>query len=184
MANRSKKTVLSARIEPYLKDGLELYARLRGKKIVEALEETLEEVQQGFRVRNPFRADGNTFETKVALSTLIAWIWSDEPILYRLRLGFMGSEYCDAETFLIATEVMGNERFRGVNDIFDSTKKQTRHFGFEFDVIYPKVNIGRVLEEWKHLEEYAQFAIRSRPAMVQYDDYLTIARRNDPNVPS
>ena len=55
MANRSKKAVLSARVDPYLKAALELLAVSRNEKIVKILESCLENGMNDRIIANPFK---------------------------------------------------------------------------------------------------------------------------------
>ncbi|OEO23090.1 hypothetical protein AX279_22455 [Pseudomonas sp. J237] len=184
MANRSKKVVLSARIEPYLKDGLELYARLRHMKIVEALEDILELAQDSLNINNPFlKPEKEAYKNKVALSGVVSTIWSSDQVIYTLRRGYIGNHMCDELEYLVVAETM-SRRFAGDFDIFEQAKKKYSKSEKEWCLAYPRIDIEKVRAEWPYLQRWAEFAIKSKPAVVDYDDYLMIIAKGDPAAPS
>ncbi|OQR35195.1 hypothetical protein BWR15_14740 [Pseudomonas sp. T] len=184
MANRSKKVVLSARVEPYLKDGLELYARLYRMKIVEALEQILEDAQHSHNVDNPFlKPEKESFKNKTSLSVVLGDIWSSDSLIYVLRRGYIGSHMCDEQEFMVAVETM-SKRFSGDFDIFEQAKHKYAKHGREWVLVYPKIDLDRVRAEWPYLQKWAEFAINSKPAVVDYDDYLRIISKGDAEAPA
>lgn len=183
MANRSKKVVLSARIEPYLKDGLELYARLNKMKIVEALEQILEDAQTSHGVQNPFiKKGGHPHKTATTIHGLISHIWSPDSAIYLLRRGYIGSHMCDEREYLMAVETM-SKRFSGGFDIYEEAKKKYAEYGHEWIMAYPLIDLEKVKAEWPYLQKWAEFAINSKPAVVDYSDYLRIIAKGDPEAP-
>ena len=173
MANRSKKVVLSTRIAPHLKDGLELFARVKNMKIVEAVEELIEVALESYHIESPLRdLDGG--KRKIPVSTIISWLWSDDPIIYKLRLAYLGHQYVDEETFIIAAEVMSS-RFSGDFDLFEYTRKVAT---------YNKVpdakgiNIDKVRTEWESLVSYAKFVVSNKPLIVAYEDFINMLSKS------
>ncbi|WP_414895886.1 hypothetical protein [Pseudomonas chlororaphis] len=173
MANRSKKVVLSTRIAPHLKDGLELFARVKNMKIVEAIEELIDVALESYHIESPLRdLDGG--KKKVPVSTLISWLWSEDPIIYKLRLAYLGHQYVDEETFIIAAEVM-TPRFSGDFDLFEYTRKVASYCR------PPEargIDIVKVRSEWDSLVSYAKFVVSNKPLIVAYDDFITMLSKS------
>jgi hypothetical protein len=167
MANRSKKVVLSTRIAPHLKDGLELFARVKNMKIVEAIEELIDVALESYHIESPLR-DMDGKRGKVPVSTLISWLWSEDPIIYKLRLAYLGHQYVDEETFIIAAQVMG-DRFSGDFDLFEYTRKAASH---RRPPEARGIDIDKVRLEWNSLTSYAKFVVSNKPLVVDYDDFV------------
>lgn len=167
MANRSKKVVLSTRIAPHLKDGLELFARAKNMKIVEAVEELIDIALESYNIDSPIK-DMDGRKPKIPVSTLVSWLWSEDPILYKLRLAYLGHQYVDEETFIIAAEVM-SPRFSGDFDLFEYTRTVAKYH----KVPEAKgIDLNKVKLEWDSLSSYAKFVVSNKPLIVAYEDFL------------
>lgn len=169
MSNRSKKVVLSARVAPELKAGLEIYARAKKMKLVEALEDLIEVALQVTNVDCPLR-DRSGKISKVSVSSLVSWLWSDDPIVYMLRTAYLSNFNADEEIVVIIGQVV-LPRFAGDFDLFADTKLERA--GMEV----PKgvtLNLDLIKAEWATLLVYARFVIANKPLKVTYENFLTM----------
>ncbi|NNA48360.1 hypothetical protein HBO18_30035 [Pseudomonas lactis] len=171
MSNRSKKVVLSARVAPHLKDGLELYARVKNIKIVEAVEELIERALEEVNIESPLRSTSGD-RSKVPVSTIISWLWDPDPIIFKLRLANVSPDLVDKETYLAYVETT-SDRFKGDVDIFEDVRKRATYRD-----VYHKasINLERVREEWADLVAYAKFIEANKPIVVDYEDWLRMIR--------
>lgn len=179
MANRSKKVVLSVRVEPYLKDALDVLARLKNRKIVETLEILIQEAADGIFVENPFwesRVEKKYADERITLNRLMSLVWSNDPIIYRLRLAQLGSDYLDEPGFLACSEVWENNYFLGEDDIFEYTRQAV---DCPDALRVRKLNLELVKEEWDKLNGYAEFLLNNRPLVVSYSQYKEMLPRED-----
>lgn len=169
MANRSKKVVLSVRVDPYLKDALDLLAKKQNKKIVETVESLIRDAVEEIRVINPFLPWLDPKKSKdISLQRLMGLIWSDHPIIYKLRLAHLSHEYLDEPTYIACCQVWSNECFIGNDDIFLYTRQI---LGVPEAVPAPKLNIGIVTSEWGILMGYGEFVVSNKPLIVTYEQY-------------
>jgi hypothetical protein len=171
MSNRSKKVVLSARVAPHLRDGLELYARVKNIKIVEAVEDLIERALEEVNIESPLRSTSGD-KGKVPVSTIISWLWDPDPIIFKLRLANVSPDLVDRETYLAYVETT-SERFKGDVDIFEDVRKRATYR----DVFHKaSINLERVREEWADLIAYAKFIEANKPIVVDYEDWLRMIR--------
>lgn len=171
MANRSKKAVLSARIDPFLKAGLELAATTQNEKIVALLESGIQGVLSTTAVDDPF---GEKPDDKTSFISLMKKIWSDDEVVYKLRVGGLGFKYAELETVDVATLVANSDYFKGDFKLFgDLTVNRLK-------VNYMPKNISVDLElvraEWETLHEYARFIQRNKSLEVNYQSFKTMIK--------
>ncbi len=173
MANRSKKVVLSARIDPFLKSGMDALSAFTNQKIVKLLETLIENGLNDRVVKNPF---SDSPENKdLPLMRLLKAVWSEDEILYQLRLGVLsrlGVKCTSEDVSVITAEVLDNERFKGECDLFDGVtglSKEAGNIRFKY-----MVDIGRVRDEWKSLNTYSMFSRNNRPLAISYDQFLIV----------
>ncbi|MDX9677011.1 hypothetical protein [Pseudomonas zeae] len=171
MANRSKKVVLSTRIAPYLKSGLELCARARNMKIVETIEELIEHALMTNSIDSPF-PDKNGVRGKASVLSVVEWLWNDDPIIYTLRLGFISDQLVDRETYVVCAETT-TARFKGDFDLFEEPRKRAT-----YQDVYKTtaLNIEKIREEWEDLCAYAKFVEANKPLKIDYEDFLRMAK--------
>lgn len=169
MANRSKKVVLSARVDPYLKAALELAASSRNEKIVKILEACVENGLNDRTVKNPFKPRSKDQET---ISFMIAFtaIWSENETLYKLRAGALGPDFAGEELGMIAMLITGDKYFDGECDVFGDLNGSIEKYGFQ-PKRRPLVNIELVEQEWPIVEEYVRFLASNKPLEPSYEDY-------------
>ncbi|AZF49172.1 MULTISPECIES: hypothetical protein [unclassified Pseudomonas] len=169
MANRSKKVVLSARVDPYLKAALELLAASRNEKIVKILESCLENGMNDRTITNPFNAPRKDLGT---ISFMVAFtsIWSENETLYKLRAGTLGPDFAGEELSMVAMVINDDKYFDGEFDVFGDLNGSTEKFGFT-PRMQPRVDLALVEKEWPIVEEYVRFLANNKPLQPGYADY-------------
>ncbi|WP_433769360.1 hypothetical protein [Pseudomonas putida] len=169
MANRSKKVVLSVRVDPYLKAALELSAVSKNEKIVKVLETCLESGLNDREIPNPFKPrDAN--QERISFMIAFTAIWTESEALYKLRAGALGPGFAGEELATAAMLVLGDNYFRGDTDLFGDLNGAAKTFGFT-PKTRPMVNLLRVEEEWSVVEEYVRFLANNKPLAPDYKDY-------------
>lgn len=169
MANRSKKVVLSARIDPYLKAALEMFAASQNQKIVKLLETFLENGLDASEVDNPFPGSKNGGE-KISFMSLFTAIWSDDEVLFKVRAGVLGPAYAGETTWREAMVVTGGDYFKGETDLYGDLNGQAEEFGYSPPWKY-SLNLDLIREEWPMVEGYVAFIENNKPFSPSYDDY-------------
>lgn len=175
MANRSKKVVLSARVEPYLKAALEMAATSRNVKIVKLLEAFLEDGLGSLSIEKPsFLEAPGVKGDKVNLMMLFTSIWTEDEVLYRLRAGTLSHQLAGEEAYLEAFVVSQEEEFEGDDDIFgDLNGMGARQ---NFSVRHPvKVNLEAVRNQWSLIQQYVRFLMNNKPFEPSYGDFKRMA---------
>lgn len=173
MANRSKKAVISARIDPLLKAGLELAATTQNEKIVALLESGIQSLLSTAVVDDPF---GEKPGDKTSFLELIEKIWSEDDVVYKLRVGGLGFKYADIETVDIATIVSHNDYFFGDFNLYGDLKVnrlKASHFPAE---IY--IDLELVRDEWALLNEYVRFIQKNKILDVNYHGFKAMIKNS------
>lgn len=169
MVNRSKKVVLSARVEPYLKDALELLAVSRNQKIVKLLETFLENSMSDWQIPNPLHWK-NGQHKKISYLSVFAAIWSENRIIYELRAGALGPEFAGEELWEKSVHVLSAKYFEGTYDLFGDLNGATERYGFE-PLRREMIDLDRVEREWTIIEGYVDFLRFNKPFSPSYEDY-------------
>ncbi|MFV3305806.1 hypothetical protein ACNFBT_11050 [Pseudomonas sp. NY15181] len=173
MANRSKKVVLSARVEPYLKAALELYATSTNEKIVKVLERFIETCLSDAQIENPL----NGYK-KGYFMTIFTAIWSEDEVIFNLRAGLMGSKFSSDRLFHLAMTVVGDHRFKGDFDLFGDLNGMAERFEF-VQPYEAKIDLGLVRSEWDVLVAYVDFLENNKPFCPTYDDYKRMREQSE-----
>lgn len=176
MANRSKKAVLSARIDPFLKAGLELAATTQNEKIVALLEYGIQGVLSTTVVDDPF---GDKPDDKTSFILLMEKIWSEDEIVYKLRVGGLGFKYAELETVDVATLVSNDDYFKGDFKLFGDLKVNRSKVNYMPANI--SIDLELVREEWSTLNEYVKFIQRNKSLDVNYHSFKTMIKNNKSN---
>ncbi|MCW8275557.1 hypothetical protein IMF27_07455 [Pseudomonas sp. PCH199] len=169
MANRSKKVVISARIDPQLKDALDIAASKQNEKIVKLLEEFVEIGLGTLTLPNPFREGKIRFGNEINFLEVFEAVWDPDEVLFKLRAGAIGPEFCGETLSRQAKVVIGSEYFKGEYDLFDDLNGHTQIWGGTYDKHY--VNLELVKKEWPIIESYIAFLDNNQPLVVSYEDY-------------
>ncbi len=172
MANRSKKVVLSARVDPYLKAALELLAASSNEKIVKILETCLENGMNDRMITNPFEAPRKELE-KISFMVAFTAIWSENETLYKLRAGTLGPDFAGEELSMVAMFINSDKYFEGEFDVFGDLNGSIGKFGFK-PRMQPRVNLSLVEKEWPVVEEYVRFLANNKPLQPGYADYKSM----------
>ncbi|ROL66735.1 hypothetical protein BLX41_23065 [Pseudomonas protegens] len=168
MANRSKKVVLSARVDPYLKAALELLAASRKEKIVKVLETFIENGLQDLSVINPFLHEKP--RTKISFMNVFVAIWTEDEVLYKVRAGALGPDYAGETLWRQAMVVVGHDYFKGDHDLYGGMNGLTEKWGYKADYNY-SLNLELVRSEWSTIEDYVAFIENNKPFEPSYEDY-------------
>ncbi|WP_312974600.1 hypothetical protein [Stutzerimonas nitrititolerans] len=177
MANRSKKVVLSARVDPYLKAGIDLLAAAQRVKMVALMERFLEFGLEESQVENPFASKKNT--PKISFLLVLQAIWTDDEVLFQLRAGALGAKISGDDIFDASFVVLSLEvdYFAGEDDIFGDLNGLTSRMGLA-PVVPFKVNLPLVKEEWDSILAYVQFLKQNKPFQPTFDEYKTIMAKS------
>jgi hypothetical protein len=171
MANRSKKVVLSARIDPYLKAALELSASVQKEKIVKLLEQYLLNGLEHEMVANPFGCTSpKERPDELPFMDVFVAIWSENEVLYKVRAGALSAAFAGTDLWEMAMLVIGEKYFKGDFDLFGDLNGAVRRFGF-LPPDKPMINLRLVEAEWAIIESYVSFLQNNKPFQPPYLDY-------------
>tara|TARA_R110000822_G_scaffold173299_1_gene312891 strand:- start:1279 stop:1815 length:537 start_codon:yes stop_codon:yes gene_type:complete len=174
MANRSKKVVLSARVEPYLKAALELYAVSRNEKIVKVLERLIENGLADTLIPNPLARDAR----KGSFMTVFRALWSEDEVIFHLRTGLLGAQFAGERMFAITETVIGNPYFKGDFDLIGDMNGMAGQYDFELPYA-PAIDLALVKREWTLVCDYVDFLDNNKPFAPTYDDYKRMRYASD-----
>jgi hypothetical protein len=177
MANRSKKVVLSARVDPYLKAALEMAASSRNEKIVKLLEAFVGDGLEGITIDRPsfFKTPGIAGK-KINLMMLFKSIWTDDEVLFRLRQGILSPALAGEEAHLEAWVVYQQEEFKGDDDVFGNLNGMTERY--EFSVAETvTVNLNAVKDQWPLIQQYVRFLLNNKPFEPTYAEFKQMANK-------
>lgn len=173
MANRSKKAVISARIDPFLKAGLELAATTQNEKIVALLECGIQGVLSTTLVDDPF---GETADAKTSFLQLMKNIWSEDEVVYKLRVGGLGFKYADMETVDMATLVANNIYFMGDFNLYGDLSVKKRKVGYLPAEVW--LDLDLIRDEWDFISGYVKFIERNKGLDVDYHGFKSMIKNS------
>lgn len=176
MANRSKKSVLSARVDPFLKAGLELAASTQNEKIVALLENGIQGVLSSTLVDDPF---GENQNDKTSFIEIMKKIWSDDEIVYKLRVGGLGYKYSELEAVDVATLVANDDYFKGDFNLFGDLKVNRSKVNYMPTII--SIDLELVRDEWDTLNEYVKFIQKNTSLDVNYHGFKAMIKKTKSN---
>lgn len=170
MANRSKKTVLSVRIAPYLKASLDIIASYKNKKLVAVVETLVEKEVSDFRIDIPeFFDKHNTLDNKMSLGVLMSGLWTDDEVLFKLRLGVLREGLIDEYYEDLALFVITDPEYQGDIPLFGNYNKQKNLYNHaEHDYF---INLDKIKADWLVLQAYITFLNINKPLELDYEDY-------------
>lgn len=174
MANRSKKAMLSARVDPYLKVGLDLLAESRGVKTVKVLETILENGLSDAMVR----CDLKPGEKLLSFMLVLTAIWSDDEAILRLRAGELGPPVANERTWKISSVIREEGCFRGDDDLFGDMNGTAEKYGL-VPPTCPKLNLDRVRSEWEMVGDYVDFLENNKPIEPTYEQYKAMRAKGE-----
>jgi hypothetical protein len=166
MANRSKKVVLSARVDPYLKASLELAATAKNQKIVKMLESILLSGLEDELIDNPFYSA----DSKISFMRAFNAIWSENEIVYKLRAGALGPKFAGEDLAFAAMLVTASSYFEGDFDLFGDLNGKAVAGNLKLHHT-PKINLELAEKEWSTVERYVDFLATNKPFEPSYDDF-------------
>lgn len=169
MANRSKKVVLSARIDPYLKAALEMFSASQNQKIVKLLETFLHNGLDDMSVVSPFHSQANGVR-EISFMNLFTAIWSEDEVLFKVRAGGLGPTYAGETTWREAMVATGCDYFKGQTDLYADLNGYAIKNGYAPPSRY-FVNLDLIRAEWPLIEGYVAFVENNKPFEPSYDDY-------------
>lgn len=168
MANRSKKTVLSSRVEPYLKAGIEMAAVARNVKIVKLLEQFIEVGLDDLTIDNPFKV---IKPEKTSFLQILKCVWTDDEVLFKLRSGGLGPDFAGEELFFVHNVIMSEEYFRGDYDLYGDLNGLSKRY--EYHPSKRLVDLDKIKDEWPLINTYCNFLATNRPLYLDYLEYKT-----------
>ena len=169
MANRSKKAVLSARIDPYLKAGLEMLAASKDQKIVKLLEAFIQNGLERAIVVSPFHTPDYTPQ-KISFMDLLKAIWTEDEVLFKIRAGALGPEFAGETTWREARVATRCDYFKGDVDLYGNLNGYEGKSAYSVPEHY-SLNLDLIREEWPLIEGYVSFVQNNKPFEPSYDDY-------------
>lgn len=159
MTNRSKKVSLSARIPSFLKSSLDMYATASKTKTVELIENALNNMLDNCFVVSPSDKTKNVHIFQVASS-----IWTEDELVYKLRLGLLGPEY--AGELIWRASLTAVDEYPGEFSLRPPEGNQPW-----LSLLENKVNIDLIKENWNTLIEYREFLEKNAPFHINYKEY-------------
>ncbi|MGW8462465.1 hypothetical protein [Pseudomonas sp. CLCA07] len=166
MANRSKKVVLSARVDPYLKASLELAAAAKNQKIVKMLESILESGLDDLIIDNPFESE----TPKISFLFAFTAIWSESEALYKLRAGTLGPKFAGDDLAFAAFIIHSSNHFKGDFDLFGDLNGRINNANIKLSHKY-MINLELLEAEWATVERYISFLAMNKPFEPSYEDF-------------
>jgi len=174
MANRSKKVVLSARVDPYLKASLELAAAGKNQKIVKMLETILEGGLDDLMIDNPFESE----HPRISFMLAFTAIWSESEPLYKLRAGTLGPNFAGDDLAFTALIVHGSNYFDGDFDLFGDLNGRIKNANLKPHHKY-MINLELLEAEWSTVERYTAFLIANKPFEPTYEDFKRMLKASE-----
>ena len=178
MANRSKKVVISARIEPRLKAALDIAAMKLEEKVVKVLEDFVEAGLSRITVKDGLQRafSGETLlwgvaptNSQMKFMDVFDAVWDEDEVLFKLRAGAIGADFCGEMLVRQAQVVIGSDYFRGDYDLFGDLNGYADLSGGELEKQF--VNLALVRKEWHWIESYAAFMKVNDLVDLPYDYY-------------
>lgn len=172
MANRSKKVVLSARVPPYLKAGLDILSTIKNKSSVSIIEEMLEtELNEEYiRVPLTLSIDLHSSGKMMSISDLLTYIWDDDEILFNLRLGYLGENIASKDLEKLVDIVSINPIYEGEFPLFGDLNGKALDSMFEpLPDVY--INLYKIKDDWSLLKSYVVFLEKNKPLAPSLDQY-------------
>lgn len=169
MANRSKKVVISARIDPYLKAAIDTAAAAQNEKIVIVLESLIVDGLNEFFVPNPFRGGDGGEGGHANFMCVFEAIWSEDEVLFKLRAGAVGAEFAGDTAWRQARVVLASDYFKGDYDLFGDLNGLTPKDGSVIETYL--IDFELVKNEWPLIEGYVAFLENNKALAPSYDDY-------------
>jgi hypothetical protein len=176
MANRSKKTVLSVRIEPSAKAALDMLAAIRQESLPVVIEELLSQAfEQQAILAPPFIKKTHVSPSgTIGLGHLMRFIWVDDPELFKLRLHLLEPTALSERDQTVTGTVFKNlDIFRGDDHLFDGKARQM----VSDSPAIPKLSLSLVRLYWPLLNEYARF-LATNSMNVSFADYVDLLRKS------
>ncbi|WP_044267619.1 hypothetical protein [Pseudomonas fluorescens] len=174
MANRSKKVVLSARVDPYLKASLELAAAAKNQKIVKMLETILESGLDDLMIDSPFEGESERISFMLAFTA----IWSESEPLYKLRAGTLGPKFAGEHLAFTAIIVHASNYFDGDFDLFGDLNGRVGNAGLKPRHKY-MINLELLEKEWPTVERYQDFLMTNKPFEPSYEDFKRMLKASE-----
>lgn len=174
MANRSKKVVLSARVDPYLKAALELFATTRNQKIVKLLETFIEKGLSNIYVDDPLANE----KKDARYMDLFTAIWSEDEVVFKLRAGGFGMRFAGEKLWMIANVVLFDPYFAGGYKLYGDMNGMTARVGYKPPKDF-SINLELVKGEWDLIVGYVDFLETNKPFTPSYDDYKRMRKQSE-----
>ena len=179
MANRSKKVVLSARIEPRLKAALDIAAMKLEDMVVKVLEDFVADglkritvdggLQRVFSEKSLLWGDLVPANSQMGFMEVFDAVWDEDVVLFELRAGVVGADFCGEMLVRQAQVVIGSDYFKGEYDLFGDLNGLAEMFGGELEKQF--VNLALVKKEWHWIESYAAFMKVNELVDLPYEYY-------------
>lgn len=164
MANRSKKTVLSVRISPYAKAGLDVLSAVRRQSLPELIESLVERELAKERLGSQ----------QVSAQRVLRAIWTDDPLLYKLRLSCFTGTALNPLDEVAAQVVLMSPIFSGEDNLFSGPAAEIIR-GIE-DAI-PRVSLDKARQLWPILIGYAKF-LEVNSLKPSFKDYIDLLQKS------
>jgi hypothetical protein len=167
MANRSKKVVLSTRIDGHLKAGLDLLAQSEDQTVVRVIERLVEDLLISSMVEVPFLKNG--VKTTCSVMKVVDTLWTEDSFLFKIRIGSLGGIFTNNEVSFAANQILNNPDFAGEFDIYDGTDNLYENLGKpERDI---RIDLEKAKEEWPYLSMYLAFLEKNKPMQPSYEEF-------------
>lgn len=170
MASRSKKTVFSVRISPYAKAGLDILSAVRKQSLPELIESLAERELAKERV-------GDAQDTA---QRILSAIWTDDELLYKLRLCCFVGEALNPRDEVAAQVVLMSPIFRGEDNLFSGPAAEIAK---EYEEGIPRVSLDKVRQLWPILLEYARF-LEVNSLKPSFKDYIDLLQKSGQLIPA
>ncbi|WP_120993163.1 hypothetical protein [Stutzerimonas urumqiensis] len=180
MANRSKKTVLSARVSAYAKSCLDVLSAIQQQSQPELIEELLDEALYAKHISPPAfiqpgklrMGEGGNFV--VLLGELMQALWTERQELFKLRLHLVEPTALSERDQVITGTVFQNlDMFGGRDELFD---KKAREMIVDSPAI-PRVDLALVTLYWPLLTDYARF-LANNSIKLSFPDFVDMLRKS------
>lgn len=165
---KTRSQMLSLRLTPQLRASLSLLAGIRRQNLSRTIELLISDAAMREQVKRPWLMKGRS--ELMSLSELLVLLWSDDEVIYTLRLFFFFPEGLGRDERVAAQTVAASpERYSGASSIL---------WGGLEDVVKPEAEImsfdlEAVRRDWPLLLNYAEFLRRNEKLSVSFETFLT-----------
>ncbi|WP_370601063.1 hypothetical protein [Pseudomonas nitroreducens] len=165
---RNRTEMLSLRLTPHLRAGLEVMAALRKANLSKTIASALSAALEREKVPMPNILRGSA---EMTLDKLLELIWSEDEMLFKLRMYYVLPEgLATGDHDAIAVVVSNQHLFSGSTNIFWGQSENV--LPANQDV--PTFDIEKIRDSWRMLRRYVDFVRDNDDLRVSFETFCTL----------